>query len=367
MSTGGLSKGVVRFAAVGDLLIAPDPKGSPYPRDPALISPEVRAVFAERDVVFGNLECTLPGDGQCVPSEPWVIGTPELVRAVKAAGFTVVTLANNHALDCLEPGFENLRNLLAELGLPHFGAGLNLDEAAAPAILEVNGVRLAFLGAVDERSGMHQFAGPDQPGVVPFDVDLLTQRIRQLRSQVDHVLVSVHWGEERLLIPSPVQIEQARALVEAGASMVLGHHPHVLQGLEIWHGAPIAYSLGNFVADEVHFTDGGRNRWNRTGRTGYILLADLGREGVSNVRQMPTYDPGAAVELDHGRFGPRRIAKTSRAIAWGVTLSRYRREHLWVKTVKPALAHLRWSRLKHLRVRHFRKALEGFFHAQKAD
>jgi hypothetical protein len=358
---------MVHLAAVGDLLIAPDPAGTPHPRAPGLISAEVRALFAECDVVFGNLECTLPGDGRRVPMEPWVIGTPELVRAVKAAGFTVVTLANNHAFDCLTDGYRNLRSLLDELGLPHFGAGMNLDEAAAPAILEQNGLRLAFLGAVDERSGVSQFAGPSQFGVAPLDVDRLARQIRDLRSRVDHVLVSVHWGEERFLIPSPVQIEQARALVDAGASMVLGHHPHVLQGMEIWRDSPIAYSLGNFIADEVHFTDGGRNRWNRTGRTGYILLAELGKNGVANVRQVPTYDPGGAVQLDHGSFGPRRIAKTNRAIVRGVTLRRYRREHLWVKTIKPAFAHLRWSQLKNLRLRHFRKALRSLLHARKAD
>jgi hypothetical protein len=366
LSATGTSEGLVRFAAVGDLLLAPDPAGTPYLRDPGLISPEVRAVLAECDVVFGNLECTLPGDGRSVPAEPRVIATPELVRAVKAAGFTVVTLANNHTFDCFQPGYENLRGLLEELGLPHFGAGMNLDEAAAPAILETHGLRLAFLGAVDHLSGPYQFATPHQWGVAPLDVDRLTRQIRDLRPHADHVLVSLHWGEERFLIPSPTQIDQAHALVEAGASLVLGHHPHVLQGLEIRRGAPIAYSLGNFIADEVYFTDGDAVRWNRAGRTGCILLAELGPDAtVANVRQVPTYDPGRAVELDHSSFGPRRIAKASRALARGVTLRRYRREHLWVKTIKPILDHLRWSKLKTLRFRHVRSALHRLFQARR--
>ena len=353
------------MAAVGDLLLAPDPAGTPYLRHPELVSPEVRALLAECDVVFGNLECTLAGDGRCIPTEPRVIATSDLVRSVKAAGFSVVSLANNHTFDCFQPGYENLRGLLRELGLPHFGAGMDLDEAAAPAILETNGLCVAFLGAVDQRSGPYQFATPSQWGVAPLDVNRLSQQIRELRSHVDHVLVSLHWGEERFLIPSPGQIEQAHALVDAGASMVLGHHPHVIQGLETRRVAPIAYSLGNFIADEVYFTNGDAVRWNRTGRTGCILLAELGANAtVANVRQVPTYDPGLAVQLDHSGLGQRRIAKTRRAIARGVTLRRYRREHLRVKTLKPILDHLRWSKLKRLRFRLVRKALQGLFEAR---
>lgn len=291
-----------------------------------------------------------------------MIATPELVRAVKAAGFSVVTLANNHTFDCLEAGYENLRALLDQLELPHFGAGMNLGEAAAPALLDVNGLRLALLGAVDQRSGPHRFATPDGWGVAPLDVDRLTGQIRDLRTRVDHVLVSLHWGEERFLVPSPTQVRQAHALVDAGASIVLGHHPHVIQGLETWRGAPIVYSLGNFIADEVYFTDGDAVRWNRTGRTGCILTAELGAEGaVTNVSLVPTHDSGRSVEIDDTTFGQRRIEKTSRAIARGVTLRQYRREHLWVKTIQPILDHLRWSKLRQLRFRHVRNTFRGLF------
>lgn len=367
MNTTRTSEATLRFAAVGDLLLAPNRTEAPYPRDAKLISAELRAVLGQADLVFGNLECTLAGSGRHVPSEPRVVATPALVRAVRQSGFNMVTLANNHAFDCLAEGFQNLRRLLDEIGLSHFGAGLSLDEATAPAMLNVNGLRIAFLGAVDERSGPSHVATASRWGVAPLDLDRLTRQVRKLRSDVDYVVVSLHWGEERFSIPSPVQIDQARALVEAGASMVLGHHPHVLQGTETWEGAPIVYSLGNFIADEVYFSDGHAVRWNRTERTGCVLLADLGRGRVSNVRHVPTYDPGTAVELDQGGFGRRRIEKARRALARGVTLARYRREHLRVRTIKPALACLRWSRLRELRFGHVRKAVEGLLRAREAD
>jgi len=357
----------VRFAAVGDLLLCKGPEGTPYLRDPGLISHAIRSILAECDVLFANLECTLPGDGRHVPTEPRVIGAPELVRSVAAAGFNVLTLANNHAFDGLEGGFQQLRRLLDELGLRHFGAGMNLDEAEAPAIVEVNGLRLAFLAAVDQRSGPYRFAAENQWGVAPLDIDRLARRIQNLRQQVHHVVVSVHWGEERFLIPSPLQIEQAHALIEAGASIVLGHHPHVLQGLESYRGAPIIYSLGNFIADDVFFSDGDAIRWNRTERTGCILLADLGESAMANVRQMPTFDTGRSVELDSDGFGSRRIEKTRRAIVQGVSPARYRREHLWIKTILPILKRLRWSELKKARPSQLRRMIQTLFRAWRAE
>jgi len=356
--------GVVRFAAVGDLLLTPPPKAVPYRRDPALISPAARSLVAQCDVAFANLECTLPGDGSCIPTEPLLIATAELVRSVKTAGFRLVTLANNHVLDCLDGGFRNLRCLLDELGMRYFGAGWNLDEAAAPAILEVNGVRLAFLGAVDPQTGPYRFASPDGSGVPALDVARLARQVRDLRCSVDHVLISLHWGEERFSVPSPAQVEQAHRLVDAGASMILGHHPHVLQGLEIYRRAPIIYSLGNFVADNVHFSDGDAIRWNRVQRTGCILLAEISKAKIENVRQVPTHDSGRLVDVDASRFGRRRIEQTRRAIAGGVSIARYRRERLWVKTIRPFFGHLRWSKLKRLRWRQICNTFRGFLQSK---
>ena len=342
----------IRMAAVGDLLFA-RPLGS---RDLTEVFRDVRAVFDECDLVFGNLECTLEGDGQTVETEPRVVTAPEVVRCVHAAGFSVVSLANNHMFDCLEPGFRRVRELLDELGVAYCGSGESLAAASAPAIVEINGIRVALLAAADERSGTSRFAGPDQPGVAPMDTGRLAAQIAELTQQVDHVIVSPHWGEERMLFPAPEQIAQARALVEAGASMVLGHHPHVIQGMEVYREAPIVYSLGSFVADEVPYSDGDVLTWNRTERTGCVLRVDLTKDGVVDVKQIATYDDGLRVQPDHSGFGDRRIARANRALAAGVSLRRYRRQHLWVKTIRPILQHLRWSHLKRIRPRTIRNA-----------
>jgi len=356
-----------RLAAVGDLLLACDTAGTETTRDPAATVAAIREQFAGCGIVFGNLECTLAGDGRTVPTQPRVISTAEMVRGIAQAGFNVVTLANNHMFDCFRTGFARLRDLLDEMGIAHFGAGDDLAQATAPAVVEAGGLRVGLLGAVDRRSGPGQFAGPGQWGVAPLEMDRLSGQIRELAGDVDHVVVSIHWGEERFLVPSPQQIAQARAMVDAGATLVLGHHPHVIQGVENYRGATIVYSLGNFVACDVPYTDGNVLQWNRLERTGCILLADVTAEAVAGVRQVPTYDDGYQVRPDAGGRGARRIARANRALAHGVTPRRYRREHLWIKTVKPALRYLRWSKLKTLRLRQLTEGLAGLVRARRAE
>jgi len=354
----------VRLVAVGDLLM---PAGYAGP-DAAAPGPfaAMAEVLDSGDVVFGNLEATLPGDGGHVETEPRVITEPQLVRLAAAAGFNVVTLANNHMFDCLAAGFGRLRDLLDELGVSYLGAGDDLAEASAPAIVEAGGLQIAFLAAADERSGTRPFAAPGRAGVAPLDMDRLTGQVRELAGQVDHVIVSPHWGEERLSIPSPQQIDQARRLIDAGASMVIGHHPHVVQGMELWREKPIAYSLGNFAAGEVPYVSGDRITWNRTERTGCVLSAALSRGAVGEVRQLPTYDDGRRIAPDDSGFGMARIAKVNAAVRRGVTPAAYRREHRRVKVYRPILEHLRWSRLRKFRPRQIAKALKLLLGSGKA-
>ena len=352
----------LRLGAVGDLLLA---GAGDAPRRPAF-GPDLLARLRACDLVFGNLECTLPGDGGRVETEPRVIATEGQVRAALGAGVGVVTLANNHTFDALEGGFHATRALLERLGVAWFGAGDSLEEAARPAILEARGVRLAFLGAVDHRSGPSRLATPGGPGVAPMDLARLAADIARLRREVDHVVVSLHWGEERLPIPSPDQVREAHSLVRAGASLILGHHPHVVQGLEVFEGVPIAYSLGNCVACEVPFSGGDRLTWSRLERTGCLLTADLDPGSVRLVAQTPTIDAGDRIEIDSSGFGDRRIRRADRALARGVTLGRYRREYFIVKTLRPALSHLRWSRLKRLRPSGIGRALKGLWQAGRA-
>ena len=345
----------VCLAMVGDLLPAGPPDATLGPRTERRLA-KARELLAGADVALANLECTLGGDGWRVASEPRVVTAPAGIRAIAAAGFNVLSLANNHMFDAGPAGFRQLRDLLGGLGVRAFGAGADLAEAARPAIVESKGIRLAFLAAADHRSGAGPFAAPGRAGVAPWDVQALIARVRELAGQVHHVIVCPHWGEERLALPAPGQVAEARRLIDAGASLVIGHHPHVVQGMERYGRGVIAYSLGNFVAGHVGFSDGDTLAWTRTERSGCLLRVRLSATEVRSLEQVPTYDDGQCVRHGASRAARRRLRERNRQVAGGVTAARYRRERVRVKTLLPIAQHLRWSRLRRLGWRNLRNA-----------
>lgn len=347
----------IRFAAVGDILFTAGLDGAIPERGLEALSDGVRELFASCDIVFANLECTLAGC-ETVPTEPRVVSTEKQIQSLRNTGINVVTLGNNHTFDCLDEGFHLMGDVLADLEIQWCGAGLNIAEAFRPAIVEAHGVTLAFLGVADKSSGQFRFAGESTSGVAPLDTGRVCCIIKDLCHKVDHVIVSPHWGEERFTIPSPEQIKQARAFVDAGASMVLGHHPHVLQGMELYRRAPIAYSLGNFIANNVYWTDGNYLTWSRFERTGCVLIAEFDCNNVHDVQQIPIFDDGETVCIEKSGWGDRCLRKVNRFLARGVTPKRYRREKFCIRTLKPILSHLRWSELRHTRPKHIRKAMK---------
>lgn len=338
----------IRLAAVGDLILVAGPGRDNPGRGIEALSEDIRRLFSDCDVVFGNLECTLPGSGT-VSSEPRLVSTATQIETLRGAGFDVVSLANNHTFDCLDEGFHRLRDALTDMGIRWFGAGDDLEEALEPAMVQVKGITLAFIGVVDATSGASRFAGPASSGVAPNDPDIVCPKIKKLRGEADHVIVSPHWGDERFRFPSPRQIRQAHAFVDAGASMVLGHHPHVLQGLEIYRGKPIIYSLGNFLSNPVHYTNGDVLVWDRFERASCILLADINKSSIDRVRQVPVFDDGHSVSIDRSGWTECCIRRANRLLAGGVTDQQYSREAFRVRKVKPIIDHLCWDELKRLR------------------
>ena len=197
--------------------------------------------------MLANLECTLPG-GRLVPTEPRVFTSNQQLESLAESGIGCVSLANNHGFDAGDEGFANLTARLDELGISWFGAGLNLAQARRPLLMEIRGIRLALLGGVAASTGMQRFAADGSSGVAPLDPASLRDKIALLRREADHVILSPHWGEERFRFPSPGQVAEARSFIDAGASMLMGHHPHVIQGMETYRDRPIQYSLGNFLS-----------------------------------------------------------------------------------------------------------------------
>ena len=205
----------------------------------------VTDIIRDSDIGICNLEGPISQRGmpleKCCLSMP-----PEAAKYFVTSGFNLFNLANNHIFDYGIQAFEETCILLSKLGGCWFGAGRNLQDAIRPAVKEINGVRIGFLGYGWDFIGCI-YADQSRFGVSPLNRQLVIECVRGILEQVDVVVVSLHWGYERERYPLPHHRQLAHDIIDAGASVVLGHHPHVLQGIEEYHRGIIAYSLGNFI------------------------------------------------------------------------------------------------------------------------
>lgn len=349
----------IKIAVVGDLLLTAKPDSNEPQRGLETLSDEILDIFADADIVLANLECTLPSEDN-VKTEPRVFSSVEQIKSIKGSGINLVTLGNNHCFDGKDEGFKQLTERLNDLAIPYFGAGLNYHEASKAATFEINGVTVAFIAAVDPSSGMNQFANKESSGVAKLDQAELCQQITELEKQYDHVIVTPHWGDERFRIPSMKQIEQSHAFIDAGAVMVAGHHPHVLQGLEQYRNASIVYSLGNFFANPVYWQNGDALNWNRFERTGCILVAEFDKHSLLSTQQIPIFNNGATLIVEKSGWGDRCLTNVNHRLAHGVTPRNYQREAFLVRTIKPILSQLQWTKIRRIRSGHFRKLIKLF-------
>ena len=263
------------IALVGDIFLQ-----QTLPDTDALDS--VRTALRSADIAFGNLEAPVSIRG--APSEKWINMRmpPELLADIKRLGFDMLTLANNHLYDYGEVAFRDTLAHLRDAGIRYVGAGENLDAAWRAEIITLDGMRVAFLGGTSTL-GPGSAATPDRPGVAPIhvaesyhidpaasleqpgsapyvhtrawkeDLQRACQAVEAARHNADFVIVALHWGVPPAWRPrfqdglADYQIEVGHALVDAGANLIVGAHPHSLQEVEVYGGAPICYSLGNFV------------------------------------------------------------------------------------------------------------------------
>jgi poly-gamma-glutamate synthesis protein (capsule biosynthesis protein) len=204
--------------------------------------------YREADIAMVNLENPLTRATLSSPNKQFNFkADPEAVEVLTHGGVDIVNLANNHTMDYEEPGLVETLETLEQAGIHAVGAGRNLTEARRPEIIEVKGQRIAYLGYYD--ANFHA-ASVDLAGTNPLQHEhqqRVAEDIRAIRDQVDWVIVNYHWGIELSEYPADWQIELAHATIDQGADLVVGHHPHVLQGAEIYKGKPIIYSLGNFI------------------------------------------------------------------------------------------------------------------------
>jgi poly-gamma-glutamate capsule biosynthesis protein CapA/YwtB (metallophosphatase superfamily) len=212
--------------------------------DPDFPFRRIAPFFKSRDLVILNLETPLsthPRDNGLFKSHP------AYAKAIKDAGVSLLILSNNHIFDAGEPGFLDTLAALERAGLQVAGVGSSLEEARKGAWREVKGTKLCLLSYTQYCNSRFASLASGCPGILPLDRRMMIEDIRAARPKADVLAVSVHWGIENQPAVHPVQIEIARQLVDAGADAVVGHHPHVPHGIEIYRNRPIVYSLGNFI------------------------------------------------------------------------------------------------------------------------
>ena len=249
----------VNLEAVGDINLARTVGEQVQARGPEIVFAGVQSVLDSADVLVGNLECALTTGGEPQPKLYPFAAPPETAQALALAGFDVLSLANNHAIDYGSRGLFETRDNLGLYGIASVGAGANAAEAYAPVILKRNGLRLAFLAYMDvpvEISGFDArswIATDSRPGVAWASPTQIKTDVTAAKLKADLVIVLLHAGIEITTVIGNITDDQrmeAHTAIDAGAALVIGSHPHVLQKIERYHGGLIAYSLGNFVFDD---------------------------------------------------------------------------------------------------------------------
>jgi poly-gamma-glutamate capsule biosynthesis protein CapA/YwtB (metallophosphatase superfamily) len=201
--------------------------------------------FVRSDINMINLEHPVTTGNDPLDKEFVFKMHPRYIRLLQESNILLVNAANNHIYDYGIEGIESTMEYLGSANIAYAGIGKSLQEAREPVIFSVKGKILGFLGYF---GGMGQFAATDtSAGLAPRFPSYILSDIKTLREKADYVIVSLHWGIEGESYPEDWQGVLGRASIDAGADLIIGHHPHVLQGIERHNGGVIAYSLGNFL------------------------------------------------------------------------------------------------------------------------
>ncbi len=248
-------KPTIKIKAVGDVLLDGVTEERLREYDPAYPFALVREVLREGDVVFANLESPISDRGEPLPDKKFTFrANPFAVDALIDGGINIVSLANNHIMDYGQEALEDTLEILDGKDIHHAGAGRNATEAHKGTVMRVDGYKVGLLAYTDDFAVVPQKYRPLwQPGenkagaALVHDQEKIKDDIKRLRGEVDLLIVSFHWGYEYLYTVVREQRELALLAVDNGADLILGHHPHIPQGIEIYKNKPIVYSMGNFV------------------------------------------------------------------------------------------------------------------------
>ena len=290
------------LALTGDVMLGRLMNDVLHTRGPRYPWGDTLPLLRSADLTLMNLECVIASSGRPWARWPKVFhfrADPIALDALLEAGTDFVSLANNHVLDYEEEALLEMLDRLDVAGIAHAGAGRNLEEASRPALLEANGLRIGVIALTDNEPGWA--ATHDRPGTNYLPVvaeasslDRVRQGIAEARKLgADLVLVCSHWGPYMRERPSPEFQQFARATLDAGADLYLGHSAHIFQGIEVRNGKPIFYDAGDFVDDYAV------DPVLRNDRS-ILIRCTVGRKGARRVELLPVLIENFQVNLATG-------------------------------------------------------------------
>lgn len=242
----------------------------------AFIDEEMLSNMQNADLFILNEEFAFSLRGEAMEEKEYTFRTdPEYVKILQELGTDVVSIANNHVLDFGQDAFADNLDTLKQAEIDYIGGGYNYEEALSPAVYTIGGQSFAIFATTRVSPSYEWYATSSKPGISQtYDATKLNAAISEADSQYDHTIIFVHWGIERNESPEEYQRSLAKGYIDSGADLVVGCHPHVLQGFEYYNGVPIVYSLGNYLFG------------NRTDET-VLLNAEFAANGDLNIRLIP--------------------------------------------------------------------------------
>lgn len=237
---------------------------------------EMLSLMNSADLFMLNHEFSFSLQGEPMEDKQYTLQTdPKYVKILQELGTDVVTLANNHVLDFGNAALLDTFATLKQAEIEYVGAGNNYQEAISPVVRTIQGQSFAIFAATRVSPSADWYAGNKKAGVLQtYDPKGLNAAILEAKGSYDHIIVFLHWGIERNEMPEDYQRTLAKGYIDAGADLVIGCHPHVLQGFEYYKGVPIVYSLGNYLFG------------NRTGDT-LLLNAEFSEDKSLKIQLIP--------------------------------------------------------------------------------
>ena len=243
---------LIRLGFVGDIMLDRDVERSVDRNgngDYHYIFSNIKDTLGSFDILFGNLEGPVSTQTKVCGSMYSFNMATSVAEVLRDENFKIVSLANNHMFDYCYSGFQETLKNLFNANVEYVGAGQNINEAYTPKILLVDDLKIAFLAA-SEFGKNYMDAGDDRGGIAIIDTNRMCSEINNIRSEVDLVAISLHFGEEYKTELNSYQRNVATKLIDCGADLIIGSHPHVVEPLEKYKNGYIAYSLGNFIFDQ---------------------------------------------------------------------------------------------------------------------